>query len=81
MGWLSINFHGSSKGNLGPTGAMDVVRDYKEKLILIIIKPLDIKTSHFVEAKLAGVLSVFPGVCRDLISAFGNSGKHGKYIA
>lgn len=51
MGWLSINFDGSSKGNLGQVKLKGVVRDHMGKIKLIIVESLGFQLSHFVEAR------------------------------
>lgn len=53
MGWLSINFYGSSKGKPDPAGATGVIRNHRGQIILLITESLGIQTSHFVEAWVA----------------------------
>lgn len=51
--WHKINFDGSAKGNLSPTGCGGVLRDCYGKLVSAVALPLGIQTNHFVEVVVA----------------------------
>lgn len=53
VGWILINYDGSSKCNPGPASMMSVVRYHKGKIVLLIAKPLGIQTSNFAKAQVA----------------------------
>lgn len=48
-----MNFDGATKGNLGPSGAGAIVRDYLGNTIAIGAKKLEDGTNNLVEAKVA----------------------------
>ena len=50
IGWIKGNFDGATKGNIGRVGCGGVLRNHSSNIIDTIAIPIDISTSHKVEA-------------------------------
>ncbi|XP_057826411.2 uncharacterized protein LOC131038113 [Cryptomeria japonica] len=52
-GWWKINFDEASKGNLGPSGEIFIVRDWKGDVLAMGAKKIENGTNNVVEALIA----------------------------
>lgn len=48
-GWVKANFDGASKGNLGPSGAGSIVRDWNGEVLFLGAKKLESGTNNLAE--------------------------------